>query len=129
MKYLFLLLFSLPSFACMNRISPVDAKKVIEAQSYQVAESLTYQGTDFVCIDGKDLLVHDFINGQLVYNSDKAFARQLALEKAEVTRLQALAEKKAAEEFIEAFEPKGNSIAALKAEVKQLADAIKKTRK
>lgn len=115
MKYLFILLFTSPAFACMNRISPADAKKVIEAGSYQVAETLTYDGADFICIDGKNLLESDLIDGELIANPDKKFARELA----EKNKAEA---EKAKEEKCKNFSFKGATIAALKAEMNEWKD-------
>jgi hypothetical protein len=112
MKYLFLLLISLPSFACMNSISPSDLKKVVESGSYQVAETLTYRGVDAVCIDDKNLLEHDLIDGELIYNSDKAFAKEnseKAARDAEIVK----------RDKCKSFSFKGKTIAELRQELNE----------
>lgn len=125
-----LTVLSTPVFACQLNLPESEVRRALNppvSGHYVLCDEKTSEKC--YCMDSIDPYTYDLIDGQLVYNSDKAFALKLALEKAEAARLQALAEKKAAEEYIESFEPKGNSIAALKAEMKQLADAIKKIRK
>jgi hypothetical protein len=107
-----LLITTTPALACLNKISPVDARRVIEAQSYQAAETLTYQGEDAICIDGKDLLVHDLIDGELVENSDKKFSKEHSEKLAEEAR-------KAKEEKCKNFSFKGATIAALRQEMNE----------
>ena len=66
MKYLFILLFTFPAFACLNKISPLDLQKVIESGDPSQAETLTYKGEDGVCFDGIDLRLAELIDNEVI---------------------------------------------------------------
>ena len=62
MKYLILFtLFISNSYACLNKINPSELVKVLQANDPSIAESLSYQGEDFVCYDNIDLRHFDLL--------------------------------------------------------------------
>lgn len=63
MKYLILFtLFISNSYACLNKINPDELAKVLQANDPSIAESLSYQGEDFVCYDNVDLRFAELID-------------------------------------------------------------------
>jgi hypothetical protein len=66
MKYLFLFLISLPSFACLNKISPSDLDKVLAANDPSLAETLTYKGADAICFDGINLREAELVDNMVL---------------------------------------------------------------
>ncbi len=67
------------------------------------------------CVEDIDPWTHDFINGELVYNSDKAFAKELADKNAKDA-------EEAKKSKCKDFSFKGSTIAALKLELNEWKD-------
>jgi hypothetical protein len=114
MKILYLLiLISLPVFACKNRIPESEARKAIALEAGAGSKSCAdLPDEKCLCYDGVDWYSVDLIDGQLIENSDKKFAKELK-ERNEKDTLKAKAEKR------RNFELKGKTILELKAELNE----------
>lgn len=113
MKYLILLLISFPVFACQNSLPESEARKAIALEPNAGSKSCKDLPEEkCVCYDGIDFRDADLIDGELVHNSDKKFARELK-EKNEKDA------EKAKEEKCKAFSFKGATIAQLRQELNE----------
>lgn len=116
MKYLILLLVSFPVFACKLSIPESYVPTFLNppvSGHYQKCEEKPEEKCH--CIEDKDPWATDLIDGELVHNPDKKFAREHSEKLAEEA-------KKAKEEKCKNFSFKGTTIAALKAELNEWKD-------
>jgi hypothetical protein len=123
-------IFSFNSFACRNFIPESEARKAVALEPD--AGSKTCQDLPqekCLCFDGVDWRDTDLVDGQLVLNPDKKFARELAEKSAKESEEKAALDAKSAEELIQNFDFKATTIAGLKTELKALVDALKKRKR
>ena len=113
MKILFLLIFiSLPVFACKSKAPESIVKAMTLGQSVTGKDCSELPEEKCVCFDGIDVMDSDLIDGELIPNPDKKFARELK-EKSEAEAA------KAKEEKCKAFSFKGKTIAELRSELNE----------
>lgn len=113
MKILFLIIFiSLPVFACKSKAPESIIRAMVNGQQVAGKDCSELPEEACVCFDGIELKDHDYIDGELIPNSDKKFAREVAEKNAQDAA-------KAKEDKCKNFSFKGSTIAALRAELNE----------
>lgn len=114
------IIFSTSSFACRNQLPESEVIKALNLEPNAGSKSCADLPEEkCVCYDGIDWRDAELIDGELVHNSDKAFARELAEENAEKAR-------KEKEEKCKNFSFKGTTIAQLRTELNEWVGECKK---
>lgn len=120
MKYLIILFLSInTAFACQLSIPERDITRFLNPPvSGHYLKCEDYPEDKCVCVESVDPYATDLIDGELVYNADKAFARELFLKSSDDT-------KKAKETKCKSFSFKGSTIAQLRNELNESLECYK----
>jgi hypothetical protein len=127
MKFTIIFIITFPVFACVNFIPESEAIKAIALEPNAGSKTCADLPQErCLCFEGIDWKEVDLIDGELIPNPDKKFARELK-EKNESDALQLKLEaRKLARERLKALNPDGaRTIADLKAMVRDLIEAVK----
>lgn len=116
---LFLLITSTPAFACKLSIPERDVARFLAPPvSGHYLKCEDYPEDKCHCVENVDPWATDYIDGELIANPDKKFARELAEKNAEDA-------KKAKEEKCKNFVYKGTTIAQLRQELNESLECRK----
>lgn len=127
------LITSTPALACQLGIPESEAIKAINLEPNAGSKSCADSPEEkCVCYEGKDWATSDLVDGELVYNSDKAFAKERkeqsekdAVKLAEQKKIDAI---KAVKDSAPLEDAKGSTVAALRAEVNELIKVVEQLR-
>jgi hypothetical protein len=123
---LFLIFVSTPTLACLSQAPESIVKAMIAGQSVAGKDCSELPEERCVCFDGKDLAVFDLIDGELVENSDKKFARGLREKADKDAEDSKKARRAAAKDVLKSFSCAGaNTVAAAKKCVDDLASSLR----
>jgi hypothetical protein len=136
LKYLFAFTYSIALFgpAFANFMSSSDFQSCSSGGEYTVyiREDICQQEKGERCLSVHSGMIcgdYDLIDGSLILNPDKVFARELAAKTKVEAEAARLAEIAAAEAIIDNFDFKATTVNGLKSEFKTFVEAFKKVRR